>query len=84
MADDDSSDLSSLSSLSAPPTDDESDIQLERQHGILKFFHKVDKNPALDLVSKQAKEAEPGPRPKRELLHFMERVELQLQARFKL
>ncbi|KAK0710966.1 hypothetical protein B0H67DRAFT_492836 [Lasiosphaeris hirsuta] len=48
MADDDSSDLSSISSLSAPPSDDESDIQLESQHGILKFFHKVDKNPALE------------------------------------
>ncbi|KAK3399111.1 hypothetical protein B0T20DRAFT_409253 [Sordaria brevicollis] len=48
MADDDSSDLSSISSLSAPPTDDESDIQMERHQGILKFFHKVDKNPALN------------------------------------
>jgi len=48
MADDDSSELSSISSLSAPPSDDESDIQLEEQHGILKFFHKVDKNPALE------------------------------------
>ncbi len=60
MADDDSSDLSSLSSLSDPPSGDESDIQLERQHGILKFFHKVDKNPALE-----PKETTP-PRPKRE------------------
>jgi hypothetical protein len=48
MADDDSSELSSISSLSAPPSDDESDIQLEERHGILKFFHKVDKNPALE------------------------------------
>ncbi|KAK5663958.1 hypothetical protein OQA88_170 [Cercophora sp. LCS_1] len=60
MADDDSSDLSSLSSLSAPPSEDESDIQLEERHGILKFFHKVDRNPALE-----PKEATP-PRPKRE------------------
>ncbi|KAK4227909.1 hypothetical protein QBC38DRAFT_172799 [Podospora fimiseda] len=60
MADDDSSDLSSLSSLSAPPSDDESDIQLQEQHGILKFFHKVDRNPALE-----PKEKTP-PRPKRE------------------
>lgn len=48
MADDDSSDLSSISSLSAPPTDDEADIEMERHQGILKFFHKVDKNPALN------------------------------------
>ena len=66
-----------------PPTDDESDIQLERQHGILKFFHKVDKNPALDLESKQAKEAE-SPRPKRGPSRFVETVERQLQAKFKM
>ncbi|KAK0645933.1 hypothetical protein B0T16DRAFT_412238 [Cercophora newfieldiana] len=60
MADDDSSELSSISSLSAPPSDDESDIQLQEQHGILKFFHKVDKNPALE-----PKEATP-PKVKRE------------------
>lgn len=57
MADDDSSDLSSISSLSAPPSDDESDIQLQKEHGILKFFHKVDKNPALE-----PKEPSPPPR----------------------
>ncbi|SPQ22782.1 f0d56545-0b2e-4581-b213-1f53b02746f3 [Thermothielavioides terrestris] len=60
MADDDSSELSSLSSLSEPPSEDESDIQLEERQGILKFFHKVDKNPALE-----PKEKSP-PRPKRE------------------
>ena len=60
MADDDSSELSSVSSLSEPPSDDESDLQLEERHGILKFFHKVDKNPALE-----PKEKTP-PRPKRE------------------
>ncbi|KAK3295560.1 uncharacterized protein B0H64DRAFT_474496 [Chaetomium fimeti] len=60
MADDDSSELSSISSLSEPPSDDESDIQLEERHGILKFFHKVDNNPALE-----PKEKTP-PRPKRE------------------
>ncbi|KAJ4304085.1 hypothetical protein N0V88_001695 [Collariella sp. IMI 366227] len=60
MADDDSSDLSSISSLSEPPSDDESDIQLEERHGILKFFHKIDRNPALE-----PKEKTP-PRPKRE------------------
>ncbi|KAL2137371.1 hypothetical protein VTI74DRAFT_3311 [Chaetomium olivicolor] len=60
MADDDSSELSSISSLSEPPSEDESDIQLEERQGILKFFHKVDKNPALE-----PKEKTP-PRPKRE------------------
>ncbi len=61
MADDDSSDLSSLSSLSAPPSEDESDIQLENRHGILKFFHKkVERNPELE-----PKEMSP-PRPKRD------------------
>ena len=54
---------------------------MERQHGILKFFHKVDKNPALE--PKQAKEAEP-PRPKREPSRFVGMVELQLQAKVKL
>ncbi|KAK3952735.1 hypothetical protein QBC32DRAFT_211904 [Pseudoneurospora amorphoporcata] len=61
MADDDSSDLSSISSLSAPPTDDEADIEVERHQGILKFFHKVDKNPALN----PSRETTP-PRRKRE------------------
>ena len=60
MANDDSSELSSLSSLSEPPSEDESGIQLERQHGILKFFHKVDANPELE-----PEEPSP-PRPKRE------------------
>ncbi|KAK4135417.1 hypothetical protein BT67DRAFT_275662 [Trichocladium antarcticum] len=60
MADDDSSDLSSISTLSEPPSDDESDIQLEERQGILKFFHKVNQNPAL-----APKEKSP-PRPKRE------------------
>lgn len=61
MADDDSSELSSISSLSPPPpSDDESGIQLERQKGILKFFHKVERNPNLE-----PKEDSP-PRPKRE------------------
>jgi hypothetical protein len=60
MADDESSELSSISSLSAPPSDDESEVQLERQHGILKFFHKVDRNPELE-----PREPTP-PRPKRE------------------
>jgi len=41
MADDDSSELSSLSSLSPAPSEDESDIQLKSEQGILKFFHRV-------------------------------------------
>lgn len=60
MADDDSSDLSSISSLSAPPSDDESDLELTKEKGILKFFHKIDRNSALE-----PKEKTP-PRPKRE------------------
>ena len=44
MADDDSgSELSSLSSLSPAPSEDESDIQLKKEKGILKFFHKLPK-----------------------------------------
>lgn len=60
MADDESSELSSISSLSEPPSEDDSDIQLEERHGILKFFHKVDQNPALEQKEKTP------PRPKRE------------------
>ncbi|KAL2181289.1 uncharacterized protein P884DRAFT_281553 [Thermothelomyces heterothallicus CBS 202.75] len=60
MADDDSSELSSISSLSEPPSEDDSDIQLEERHGILKFFHKVDQNPALEQPEKTPT------RPKRE------------------
>ena len=63
MADDDSSELSSISSLSPPPSEDESDVQLEKQQGILKFFHKVDKN----KVAAPKDSPEPSsPRPKRE------------------
>ncbi|KAB5570540.1 hypothetical protein GE09DRAFT_1217969 [Coniochaeta sp. 2T2.1] len=60
---DDSSDLSSISSLSPPPSDDESEVQLEEKHGILKFFHKVDKNKA--AAPRDSAESSP-PRPKRE------------------
>ncbi|KIH87222.1 hypothetical protein SPBR_04734 [Sporothrix brasiliensis 5110] len=42
-SDDELSDLSSLSSLSPAPSDDESDLQLRPEKGILKFFHKVPK-----------------------------------------
>ncbi|KAI0526475.1 hypothetical protein F5B22DRAFT_159780 [Xylaria bambusicola] len=41
MADDDSSELSSLSSLSSAPSEDDGEVQLKREKGILKFFHKL-------------------------------------------
>ncbi|KAI1823076.1 hypothetical protein F4861DRAFT_352213 [Xylaria intraflava] len=41
MADDDSSELSSVSSLSSAPSEDDDEIQLKREKGILKFFHKL-------------------------------------------
>ncbi|KAI1815992.1 hypothetical protein GGS20DRAFT_277731 [Poronia punctata] len=41
MADDDSSELSSVSSLSDAPSDDDGEVQLKREKGILKFFHKL-------------------------------------------
>ncbi|KAH8674009.1 hypothetical protein BX600DRAFT_223161 [Xylariales sp. PMI_506] len=41
MADAESSDLSSLSSLSPAPSEDDSDIELKTDKGILKFFHKL-------------------------------------------
>ncbi|KAI1769072.1 hypothetical protein GGR53DRAFT_277676 [Hypoxylon sp. FL1150] len=40
MAEEDSSDLSSISSLSSAPEDD-GDIEVTREKGILKFFHKL-------------------------------------------
>ncbi len=61
MADDDSSELSSLSSLSPAPSDDESDIQLKQESGILKFFHKLPK----DASPTSPREMSP-PTPKRE------------------
>lgn len=64
MADDDSTELSSIGSLSPPPpSDDESDVQLEKKEGILKFFHKVDKKKA--AAPKDSPEPA-SPRPKRE------------------
>ncbi|RKU43546.1 hypothetical protein DL546_001283 [Coniochaeta pulveracea] len=60
MADDDSSDLSSLSSLSPPPSDDESDVQLEEKQGILKFFHKVDNSK--EVPKEKTEESSPPPR----------------------
>ncbi|KAI1131517.1 hypothetical protein F5Y10DRAFT_59533 [Nemania abortiva] len=43
MADDDSSELSSVSSLSSAPSEDDGEVQLKREEGILKFFHKLPK-----------------------------------------
>ncbi|KAI1640235.1 hypothetical protein F4809DRAFT_592014 [Biscogniauxia mediterranea] len=60
MADDDSSELSSISSLSPAPSEDEGDIQLKNEKGILKFFHKLPKG------SKPAEpEREPSPPPRK-------------------
>ncbi|KUI65230.1 hypothetical protein VM1G_00696 [Cytospora mali] len=56
---DDSSDLSSLSSLSPAPSGDESEIELKPQNGILKFFHKVSKD---EVVETRKKEMSPPPR----------------------
>ncbi|KAI1331303.1 hypothetical protein F5Y16DRAFT_361135 [Xylariaceae sp. FL0255] len=41
MADDESSELSSIDSLSSAPSVDEEDVELKREKGILKFFHKL-------------------------------------------
>lgn len=55
-SDDELSDLSSLSSLSPAPTDDESDLQLRPEKGILKFFHKVPKpKTTIKLTNKGSK-----------------------------
>lgn len=63
MADDDSSDLSSLSSLSpAPPEiDDEVELKPDKQ-GILKFFNKVAPGELADArKSPPPKKREPSP-----------------------
>ncbi|KAH7041008.1 uncharacterized protein B0I36DRAFT_233345 [Microdochium trichocladiopsis] len=66
MSDDDSSDLSSLSSLSPAPPDEESDVELKREQGILKFFHKVPKDAkpkkTFKAVTKQRTPSPPPPR----------------------
>lgn len=56
---DDSSDLSSISSLSPAPSGDESEIELKPQNGILKFFHRVSKD---DVAEARKKEMSPPPR----------------------
>ncbi|OLN81462.1 hypothetical protein CCHL11_09026 [Colletotrichum chlorophyti] len=64
MADDDSSDLSSLSSLSPPPSDIESEAEPEqpkaKKDGILKFFPKVAKGKKAAVATK-----EPSPPPRK-------------------
>lgn len=63
MADDDSSDLSSLSSLSpAPPEiDDEVELKPDKQ-GILKFFNKISPEDAADSrKSPPPRKREPSP-----------------------
>ncbi|KAI1866937.1 hypothetical protein JX265_007513 [Neoarthrinium moseri] len=59
MADDESSELSSLSSLSPAPSDDENDVELKQDKGILKFFHKLPKGSKPAAV---AREPSPPPR----------------------
>ncbi|KAL7626379.1 hypothetical protein AAE478_003151 [Parahypoxylon ruwenzoriense] len=59
MADDDSSELSSISSLSSAPSQEDSDIQLKREKGILKFFHKL---PPGTKPREPEKAASPPPR----------------------
>ncbi|KAI1751430.1 hypothetical protein F4782DRAFT_183461 [Xylaria castorea] len=57
MADDESSELSSVSSLSSAPSEDDGEVQLKRERGILKFFHKLPKG------TKPAAESERTPSP---------------------
>ncbi|TRX94802.1 hypothetical protein FHL15_004263 [Xylaria flabelliformis] len=57
MADDESSELSSVSSLSSAPSEDDGEVQLKREKGILKFFHKLPKG------SRPAAEPERTPSP---------------------
>lgn len=61
MSDDDLSDLSSI--LSSVPSDDESDLLLQKKDGILKFFSKIDsKKPApTRKASTPPPEREPSP-----------------------
>ncbi|KAH6654415.1 hypothetical protein BKA67DRAFT_278319 [Truncatella angustata] len=61
MADDESSDLTSLSSLSPAPSDDENDVELKEDKGtgILKFFHKL---PNGSKPAKPTREPSPPPR----------------------
>ncbi|KAI0481148.1 hypothetical protein GGR56DRAFT_306551 [Xylariaceae sp. FL0804] len=63
MADDQSSELSSVSSISSlsdAPSEDEGDVQLKREKGILKFFHKLPKG-----TKPREPEREPSPPPRK-------------------
>ncbi|KAI0191240.1 hypothetical protein EV127DRAFT_71415 [Xylaria flabelliformis] len=60
MADDESSELSSVSSLSSAPSEDDGEVQLKREKGILKFFHKLPKG---SKGSRPAAEPERTPSP---------------------
>ncbi|KAI8964101.1 hypothetical protein F5Y11DRAFT_117759 [Daldinia sp. FL1419] len=59
MADDDSSELSSVSSLSPAPSEDDGEIEVKREKGILKFFHKL---PQGTKPPTPKREATPPPR----------------------
>ncbi|KAI1393776.1 uncharacterized protein F4822DRAFT_24548 [Hypoxylon trugodes] len=59
MADDDSSELSSITSLSDAPSEEDSEIEMKREKGILKFFHKL---PTGSKSAETKKEASPPPR----------------------
>ncbi|KAI2636365.1 hypothetical protein GGS26DRAFT_492130 [Hypomontagnella submonticulosa] len=58
MADDDSSELSSVSSLSSAPSEDDGEIEVKREKGILKFFHKLPQG----TKPEPKKESTPPPR----------------------
>ncbi|KAI0976202.1 hypothetical protein F4678DRAFT_217387 [Xylaria arbuscula] len=63
MADDDSSELSSVSSLSSAPSEDDGEVQLKREKGILKFFHKLPKGGKGGKSAKPVAEPERTPSP---------------------
>ncbi|KAI0393650.1 hypothetical protein F5Y17DRAFT_458659 [Xylariaceae sp. FL0594] len=60
MTDDESSELSSVSSLSEAPSEDDGEVQLKREKGILKFFHKVPKGTKPSIPEKS-----PSPPPRK-------------------
>ncbi|KAI2630824.1 hypothetical protein GGR54DRAFT_171840 [Hypoxylon sp. NC1633] len=59
MADEESSELSSVCSLSSAPSQDDTDIEMKSEEGILKFFHKL---PAGTKPAEPKKEMSPPPR----------------------
>ncbi|KAI8628662.1 hypothetical protein F5Y19DRAFT_109529 [Xylariaceae sp. FL1651] len=62
MADDESSELSSISSLSSAPSEDDGEVQLKREKGILKFFHKVPKGTKSTKSTAPQRTPSPPPR----------------------